>query len=298
MDYKILVPSGIGDFSWLWSKLVTTKHNFHIEYIGGYPDRLDAFLRLLPADRILSFRSNADYATKWTEAGELICYSKYPHRVPAVRKSFRLSDLSETEFTFFECNSFLEAGNRLENWLIDEIPETDFHYDIEGKAAGVPRAESFIVNFSSYGTKKAWGYYEVPDAAALVALIASKTRWVPIFIGGEYDDFTRDVFEYYRSIMPHCVSLIGRTGDLKKVVNLLQESRLYFGACSGLMVLSNNFYTPVIAYYPKFEKPPGKKLAGVWHDAATPHLGLFWDGALQDISTIKDFLNQMEVEVS
>src|SRR3989338_1045274 len=44
VDYKILVPSGIGDFSWTWSKLVTTPHRFHIEYMGGYPDRLAAFL--------------------------------------------------------------------------------------------------------------------------------------------------------------------------------------------------------------------------------------------------------------
>jgi hypothetical protein len=227
----------------------------------------------------------------------LICYSKYPHRAPEVKKAFRISDLSESEISFLECNSFLEDGNRLEGWAGEEIPETNFHYQIAGAVEDSPRTESFIVNFSSYGTKRAWGYYEVPDAAALVALIATKTGWLPIFVGGEYDDFTRDVYAYLHAVFPRCVSVVGKTPDLLEVVGLLQQSKLYFGACSGLMVLSNIFFTPVIAYYPPYLKPPGKKLAGTWHDPAAPHLGMFWEGVMRDMPEIEAFLKNIHSEV-
>lgn len=290
MDYKILVPSGIGDFSWTWSKLVTTPHRFHIEYMGGYPDRLAAFLALLPADRILSIKPNMDYCTRWNERGELVCFPRNPG-VPPVRKAERLSDLSETELVFLESNTFLEAGNRLEGWLSNEMPETDFHYQIKGALKLSRTADYFVVNFSSYGTKKAWGYYEVPDAAHIVKFISVYTGWIPLFVGGEYDDFTRDVHQYLMEGGSPGISLIGKTPDLLEVIAILQQSQMYFGACSGLMVLSNVFKVPVVTYYPPFTKPPGRHLSGTWHSPATKHIGLFWEGVGKDLQILEDFLN-------
>lgn len=295
-NFKILVPSGIGDFSWLWTKLVTTEHNFHIRYIGGFPDRLRAFLSLLPSSRILSFGPDLDYCTFWDQHHQLACRPRDSVKTPMLRKASSLADLCKDELMFLENNSFLEAGNRIEGWMKDEIPGACFHYSLAGADEQFSRGRGnyFIVNFSSYGTKKAWGYYEVPVAADLVRSIAKKTGAMPFFIGGGYDDFTRDIYESLRDSIS-CVSLIGRTPSLREVIALLQQSRFYFGACSGLMVISNIVYVPVITYYPPFDKPPGRKLSGTWHDPEIPHLGLFWEGAEGDMYQIEAFLKGASV---
>lgn len=290
MNYRILVPSGIGDFSWLWSKLVTTPHNFHIEYMGGYPDRLKAFLALLPPDRVLSFSPNVDFCTRWDENNELVCYRRDGNKSANVQKAGYLSSLSEDRLTFIENNSFLEAGNRIEGWWKDEIPGVDYHYALGGYLARSRPANYYIVNFSSYGTKKAWGYYEVDVAADIVRHISAVTGHIPLFIGGEYDDFTKDIYERLAVSGDKCLSLIGRTQSLIDIIPILQQSRFYFGACSGLMVLTNILRRPVITYYPPFPKPPGRHLSGAWHDPKYPHLGLFWDGDEIDKELIEHFL--------
>jgi len=292
MIYKILVPSGIGDFSWIWSKLSTTGDQYHVEYIGGVPDRMSAFLKLLPKDRILSFKSNDNYITKWSDKGELVCFSRFGSGLPEIPKMQRYSDLRGGQLMFVEANTHLERGNRIEGWLGDEISGTKLHYKITGLLGRCVKGDYFIVNFSSYGTKKAWGYYEVPVAADLVEFIAMQTGWTPFFVGGEYDDFTRDIHVEVIDRGIKAVSLVGRTPSLIDVIALIQQSNLYFGACSGLMVISNIFCVPVCTYYPPFEKPPGRHLAGTWHDDFIPYLPLFWDGFDKDISKIKLFLNR------
>ena len=291
--YRILVPSGIGDFSWTWSKLVTTNDQYHIEYIGGKPDRMFAFLSLLPSDRVLSYSANDNYYTKWNENGELVCVSRDIKRFPQLSKINNYSDLRENQLAFVESNTFLERGNRLEGWLGNEIPKTDFHYKVAGALEKSTKGNYFIVNFSSYGTKKAWGYYEVPSASNLVELIAKKTGWSPLFIGGTYDDFTSDIHAELLNRGINAVSLVGKTPDLGCVMALLQQARMYFGACSGLMVLSNILHTPVVTYYPPFNTPPGRHLAGTWHDPAIPYMSLFWEGESKDRELVTEFLNKI-----
>lgn len=290
MDYKILVPSGIGDFSWLWSKIVTTPHRFHVEYIGGTPDRMRAFLNLLPKDRILSFKDNVQYVTKWNENNQLVCFPRYP-QFPQLPNVGKLSIMNPNYLYFLENNSFLEAGNRIEEWCKSEIPNTDFHYHIDGKLDNPVRGNYFVVNFSSYGTKKAWGYYDVSISAEIVEYICKSTGWEALFIGGSYDDYTQDIFKLLHDRGIKCRSIVGQTPSLIEVIPLLQQSRFYAGACSGLMVLSNNLFTPTLIYYPPFPKPPGRKLAGMWHDQSIPYLPLFWEGSQQDIIKIDNWLS-------
>lgn len=287
--YKILVPSGIGDFSWMWSKLVTTPHNFHIEYIGGLPDRMNAFLNLLPKDRVLSIKSNPDHATKWDEDGQLVCFPRSKESI-AINKVNCLAMMQPGTTYFIENNSWLEAGRRIELWNKEEIPETDFHYAMDGKLIRPVKGNYFIVNFSSYGTKKAWGYYDVPIATDVVEYLCRKTGWEAVFIGGQYDDYTTDIYKTLSARGMYCHSIVGKTPNLTEVIPLLQQARMYFGACSGLMVLTNNLKVSVATYYPPFQKPPGRHLSGAWHDPKIPHLGLFWEGKEHDICQLEKFL--------
>jgi ADP-heptose:LPS heptosyltransferase len=279
--YKLLVPSGIGDFSWAWSKLNTTNDQYHIEYVGGKPDRMFAFLSLLPQEKILSFAPNGNYYTKWDEKGELMCLPRNPKMFPEIPKMRKYSDLAGGSRMFVEPNTYLEAGNRIEAWLRDEIPKTDFHYKIEGTVHGAKKANYFIVNYSSFSTKKAWGYYETEKSVEFIDFISAKTGWLPIFIGGSYDDYTQDIFEKLVQ-KRQCICMVGKTPDLTAVISLLQQAQAYVGACSGLMAISNILYTPTVIYYPPFQTPPGRRLAGTWHDKSIAYLPLFWGGVEQD----------------
>jgi len=291
---KILVASGIGDFSWLWSKIVTTGDQYHVEYIGGKPDRMTAYLSILPKDKILSFAPNSNYYTKWDENGELICISRNPNQYPTLPKARRYSDLRPDTLSFFEINTYLERGNRIETWMQDEIPKTDFHYFLDGKLERATRGNYFIVNYSSYGTKKAWGYYDVPVSTDIIQHIVNKTGWTPLFIGGTYDDYTNDICIECLNRGIGAVTVIGKTPDLCTVTALLQQAQAYIGACSGLMVLANVLNTPVCAYYPPFKMPPGRYLAGTWHDTSIPYASLFWEGKDIDIAAIDCFLQTIK----
>jgi len=291
---KILIPSGIGDFSWAWSKLVTTNDQYHIEYVGGKPDRMTAYLSILPKDRIVAFMPNNNYYTKWDENGELICISRNPNQFPTLHKVQRYSDLRPDVLSFLEINTFLERGNRIEGWFSTEMPKTDFHYILGGSLEKCGRGNYFIVNYSSYGTKKAWGYYDVPISTDIIQHIVNKTGWAPLFIGGTYDDYTQDIYIECLNRGIHAVNVIGKTPDLCTVTALLQQAQAYIGACSGLMVLANVLNTPVCAYYPPFKTPPGRYLAGTWHDTSIPYASLFWEGKDTDLVVIDSFLQTIK----
>jgi hypothetical protein len=64
--YRILVPAGIGDFSWLWSKFSTTNDSYHVEYANCIPDRLGPYLALLPKDKLLSYKQSPNYKCCFT----------------------------------------------------------------------------------------------------------------------------------------------------------------------------------------------------------------------------------------
>lgn len=296
MIKKILVPSGIGDFSWTWSKLVTTGDQYEVDYVGGTPDRMKAYLNLLPKDKIVKFKANPNYATKWDEENRLVGFPR--EKSPYIVNVKSYAELNEVEMKYIECNSLLESGVRLEQWLIDEIPNTDFHYMMDGVLSHCAKNNYFIVNFSSYGTKKAWGYYEAPETIKLVKFICKKTGFMPIFIGGTYDDYTTDICRAIIKENIPAIDLVGKTPELIGSVRLIQQSRFYFGACSGLMALANVMFIPTLVYYPPFPKPPGRKLSGTWHDPNVLHVGLFWEGRENDMVCLEPALDGIIKESS
>src|SRR5262245_48972504 len=108
------VPSGIGDISWIYSKLMHLEDQLDLEVADGWPYRSVPYLEMLPRvkrarygdfnyQQIIAFETaNAMYnGTTWNQ----------------VPKSPRI---------LIEANRHLEAGKRLEQWLPD-LP-CSFHY--------------------------------------------------------------------------------------------------------------------------------------------------------------------------
>ena len=110
----LAIPNGIGDISWLISKIVNAEEKCFLLVGEGWPQRAHQYLELLPW--LAGFKYN-------------------PHNYQDIMMfgSFHKDEFltwesivdSEYGCVFIEPNSFLEKGFRLEEWLPDL--KTSFH---------------------------------------------------------------------------------------------------------------------------------------------------------------------------
>lgn len=282
MHYKILIPTGIGDFSWIWSKLSTTKDTFEIEHPKETPARLDPFLALLPKNRIVSYEINPDTGF-FFDRGTLQAHFCNSPATPI--ESY--ADMREGVLNVVEANTHLERGNRIESWLPD-LPNVDFHYPIEGLLEKTSRAGFFIVHLSSYNVKKAWNYYDIHVWITMIAAVQKMTGWTPLFVGGDYDDFAKECFERYAGTGAKAFSLIGKTSDLLSVLCLIQQCKFFMGGVSsGLTMLANVLNTPTASWWPRPGLPPS------WADMKIPFLWFLWRNPEQDLVQLEQFVRDL-----
>lgn len=279
MHFQLLVPTGIGDFSWIWSKLSTTSDTFEILHPRETPARLDPFLALLPKDRILSYavEPNAGFFFDRRELKAQFC------NAPG-EPIQRYDQMREGSINVVEANTHLERGNRIESWLPD-IPAVDFHYRIEGLLEKTARANIFIVHLSSRQVQKTWHYYDIPVWISMIQRVQKQTGWTPVFIGGAYDDFARECFEKYAGTGAKTFSLIGKTPDLLSALCLIQQCKFFMGCVSsGLTMLANVLSTPSVSWWPRPGLPPA------WHDKRIPYLWFRWKDPRSDREHLSLFL--------
>jgi len=281
MEHRFITCSGIGDFSWLWSKFSTTEDKYFIEYVDSGPDRLGVFLNLLPKDKIAGFAQNKNYRVNFNTA-KLEMY--IIPEVPRLQNYSQFSVNSGIKY-YVEINTHLENGNRIEAWM----PElrTDLHYKIEGVDTTCPKQNIFIVHSSSFHMQKVWNTYGVDDSIEMIDMVQKKTGWMPVFIGATYDDMAKAVFEKY--IDDHsAVSLIGRTENIVGLLNWVQQSKLFLGlVSSGMTMLANVLYTPTISWWPR------PKLPQAWADEKIPYKWLLWSDHKKDMVAMEDFISRL-----
>lgn len=276
--YKILVPAGIGDFSWLWSKLSTTGDSYHVEYVDASPDRLGPYLELLPKDKILSYKKSSLYKCFFNvRALEMTFQPNHRERVTLYRQ------MDATELNPVEPNTHLERGGRVEEWLPD-IGKTDFHYKINGVLENPVKSNIFIVHLSSTHTFKIWKHYDVATWVDIIEFIQKSTGWVPVFIGGDYDDFARQVYAAY-ALNHQATDMIGKTPDLLPALHLVQQCKLFLGAVSsGMTMLANVLRVPSASWWPR------EKLPQSWNAPDVPYLWMMWKDQQQDKAALDQFL--------
>lgn len=283
--YRILVPAGIGDFSWLWSKLSTTGDSYIVSYANASPDRLSPYLALLPKSKILGFGMSPRHRCRFNVRDlEMSFDPADSHRIGMY------SQMHSHALNHVEPNTHLERGGRIEAWLPD-IPKTDLHYKIEGLLPVPKRQNFFIVHFSSTHTFRVWKHYDVSAWIPIIDMVQRKTGWTPVFIGGGYDDFAEMVFEQY--VQNHsAVSLIGRTPDLLSTLCLIQQCKFFLGTVSsGLTMLANVLYTPLSAWWPR------EKLPQSWADENVPYQWLMWKDPAQDVVELERFIQEKVLHV-
>jgi len=285
MTYRIIVPPGIGDFSWIWSKLSTTGDQYFIEYADTGPDRLGPFLKLLPKDKIAGWEKSKRYKVGFdTEKLEMML-------MPAVERLERYEQLKENpDKTFYvEANTHLERGNRIEEWLPNL--KTDLHYEIERARPIVPLSypakkafNIFIVHLSSCKMQRIWQCYDMDKCIRMVKMIQNKKGWIPVFIGAEYDDFAMDCCKEY-SKENNAINLIGKTSDVLDALAFICLSKLFLGlVSSGMTMLANVLCVPSISWWPRPGLPPS------WPDMEIPYLWFLWNDFEEDYKKVESWI--------
>jgi hypothetical protein len=247
------VPSGIGDVSWIYSKL---KHCGPAiwEVADGWPHRTAPYLKLL--DNVVE----ASYG-QFTYNDIL----RLEH-LQGYREHAKWNDIERKQMgrILIECNQHLEMGRRLEDWLPDL--ECDFHYPINIPEDEKARAVKLLstlkrpiwgISAASYrGSEawKTWGYEEWKD---FLKRFEAEFGGTVLLMGGFWDDLTSTLAsEGYRDI-------VGKT-SVPAMVHVLDLIDGYIGFSSGMGIIRTVLKKPVFMMWPDHQIELSTSWAPQW----------------------------------
>lgn len=217
---RIYVPPGIGDISWIYSKV---GHLPDLEFVvsdDGSPRRSEAFIDLLPNVRFGG-------------------YEIVPPTVPIVA----LDDVPR-DGEYAICNPFLESGIPLGR-VWPSLP-TNYYYPICGSEEDVAMAESVItqptigIYCSSY-KHRGGGLWSVDQWVEFMRAVDPGARWV--VLGADYDDKSHEV-----AAASGAINLVGRAG-LGATIEVIRRLDYFFAFPSGLGILADVVRTPCTMWY-------------------------------------------------
>lgn len=260
----VRVPPGIGDISWVHSKLVTTGKKLHYFISGGGPKRSIPFLDLLPEV------AGATY-------GEFSYLQFAANQLNPVIPCAAL-----TNDCWVSLNEFLEQGNRIE--LAFPGMSTNLHYDINIPADDVATAEALVAPYAGHSLfgyytsskmgARNWGGWLERDWLDFYKALSKTYPHIPVIIGATFDsDLTGEVRrQFLMNNVPH-IYLVGQ--NIGQVLHLLKTKRIEFlhGFASGICIVTNVCGVACSMQYPhKLDK-----LRHAWHDPMIPYLGWWFD---------------------
>lgn len=270
---KVTVHPGIGDYSWIQSKLVNCGHPLHLQIVE------DAKLhRALPYVEMLPNVAKAEYiGTDDYEALRLCTNANFSDFLKAREEGKRL---------FISANNWLEQGKRLEEFLPDL--DTSFHYeirtsdqDVEFACKKLPDGEQYLgVYTTAWAGSIRWDGWEV-DEWSDFGLRAHRQFPHAIFVmmGADYDrNLSDQVAGRYRAMGLEVINLCGKT-TMGQAVELLKRMSCFVAFASGLSVLANVVNVPTVMLYPK----KLERLIYAWPDPTTierSYMGRVWDRPL------------------
>ena len=235
------VPSGIGDVSWIYSKL---KHVGPLGYkiADGWPYRTKQFLELLPQ-------------VKWTE------YAPFTYRdiinfeqVQNIGFHPTWKDISNRGFEecLIEANRHLELGKPLKDWMPD-LP-TDYHYEIRVPQEDEDRAFALLdglklpkpiwgISAASYRGSEAWKTWGYAEWSRFLKMFLAEAGGSILLLGGFWDDLTATLADDgYEDI-------VGKT-SIGTAVEILNQIDGYIGFSSGLGVIMTVLNKPTFMLWP------------------------------------------------
>lgn len=243
------VPSGIGDISWVISKLINSSewNDIKFEVADGWPYRADQYLSLLGKDAVygdFSYQDIVVFQNVWEQK---------------LGRSLRWDDIVASGASRFllQPNHHLEKGLPLKDFLPDL--ETSYHYDLKLPEASqwVSWAETLMetedwigISAASYRGHKAWKTWGLKEWSELCKILIAQ-GFKLCFLGGSWDDLTMSLAQ---SIRPNvCINAVGKT-SFGEACALHRFCKFYIGFSSGLGIIRTVMRLPTIMLWPEHQK--------------------------------------------
>lgn len=236
------LPSGIGDVSWAYSKLVNVG-KLEYEVADGWPYRTQQFLELLPGVE------KASYGPFRYE--DIVQYCA----ATGISESPRWKEIIQSNGgrTLIAPNRHLEMGRRLEEWLPD-LP-TSFHYEIPISELDRKRAENIFykydppvwgVSAASYRGSEAWKTWGREEWSQFLRKWQAHAGGTILLMGGFWDDLTHALAE------EGYPEIVGKT-SIATAISLLGMLHGYIGFSSGLGILRTVLNKRVFMLWPSHQ---------------------------------------------
>jgi len=239
----IRVAPGIGDFSWVYTKLSTLKLPLNVQICGGGPARTAPFAEILPY-------------CKHSTYGRLPFPTLRRRAISSTASMKELLEYYPNKVMHIECNSHLEGGGDIRKWL-PEL-ETDYHYDLNISAENVAAAEEllpeepFIAIFaaSDRGVKN-WGAWNEFVWRDFILDFKQRVANMPfVLIGADWDkSLGYKISHMAKSNDVKLINLIGKL-HIGASLHVIRKSFYFVSFPSGLGILSAVMSEPCTMFYP------------------------------------------------
>lgn len=237
---RVHTYSGIGDISWVYSKLVTLNRPLDIVYytipeMANQPlgSRCVPLLQMLPGVR--SYR-----------------ISTLQTRMLRAHNPVDRDEIDACDEIYCAANTHLEIGRRIEEFLpgVDtnhhyplNIPEEDRRY-ARHLTKNIP--DYCLLYISSIGGNAHWGGWGADQWAALIYQYRMLIDNKPVLlIGAEWDHDLAKLLH-----LPNMINLVGQT-TLGTTLELIKLSRHFIAFPSGLAIMACQLKHPVLMFYPR-----------------------------------------------
>lgn len=258
---NLVVFPGIGDISWVYSKLgdLLEERDIRISIYNCGPQRGEQFLRLLPGITPQGY-IQAPFTNYLPMDADLRTLNEGPHNIIV--------------------NPFIEQGHRIETvWPKQTI---DYHYPLQISDSNKEEAKDILLDAED---KKVFAFYATSYNHRSENGFWSVDNWTKFLLGAEqiygnkvaflalgagYDKKTFDVAENLRGKGAKILNLVGQT-DMGVTLELIRLSAYMFSFPSGLGVLSDVLDTPGMMWYWK------DTVAGIWGGTCNGFLNQYAD---------------------
>lgn len=240
---NIVVPSGIGDFSWSYSKLCNLSCVFDVEVAQtGGPIRLAPYTQILPKVSTVTHRKMS-----WDQLRKIA--------IPSETTLEQLNSLRSAGPVFMETNSHLESNRHLKDWLPD-LP-IKHHYsmkipsnDAEAAAHLAPKNPFIAIFASSCGTSRAWNTWQQKEWVKLMSLIHQNVGDIRfVLIGAEWDkDLGLLIEREAKAAGLPFDNLVGET-SIGMCLQIITLSNYFIAFPSGLGILADVLCAPATMFY-------------------------------------------------
>lgn len=245
MTRLIRVPPGLGDCIWILQKLINAKEKFDFHLSNSKPQRGKQIFDLLP-ELCLS----CEYVPG-------LSYKALKETAKDVPKHW--TDITDKAFSL-ECNTHLEAGKRIEEYLPD-LPMT---YKLPYATTNIDKAmartlvanhklhEKYVgIYCSAYSTSRNWGFWNVNQWFDFIQKIYAENRNIVfVIIGAEWDMDLTGILMI--KLAANRIPFINTVGEpLGIVIEILKRLDYFIGFPSGLSIINETLHKKTFMFYPE-----------------------------------------------